>query len=202
MILRKFLNSENIPITTIKDKDKEIKLKGKRYFYKDKLKNRYILEIDILPNDVKNKLTVIMFNPSEFRKNNTFVDQTVTNIIKIANDTGYNSIKILNLITIIDSNSNNIKNNEIIDIDFILSEIDDTDLLVAWGNKGNIFIKNSKDAIKMTNKLKLKENIFTFCANKSKHYPKHPARLNLDCCRNCYGRTGKFTLKKFLLDNI
>ncbi len=53
MILRKFLNSENIPITTIKDKDKEIKLKGKRYFYKDKLKNRYILEIDILPNDVK-----------------------------------------------------------------------------------------------------------------------------------------------------
>lgn len=68
MILRKFLNSENIPITTIKDKDKEIKLKGKRYFYKDKLKNRYILEIDILPNDVKNKLTVIMFNPSEFRK--------------------------------------------------------------------------------------------------------------------------------------
>ena len=52
-VLFNALNSENIPITTIKDKDKEIKLKGKRYFYKDKLKNRYILEIDILPNDVK-----------------------------------------------------------------------------------------------------------------------------------------------------
>ena len=63
MILRKFLNSENIPITTIKDKNKEIKLKGKRYFYENKLNNRYILEIDILPNDDKKKLTVIMFNP-------------------------------------------------------------------------------------------------------------------------------------------
>lgn len=198
MILRKDLDIEDISEKIIQDGNKKLRLQGKKYYYKDKLKNRYILEINILKNDKKNTLTVIMFNPSEYEKKGLFVDQTITNVVKIANDTGYNFIKVLNLVTIIDSNQNNIKNNEKIDVDFILNEIDESDMLVAWGVKGNNYIKNNKNQNlhKIIERLKLKKNVYTFCANTNRKYPKHPARLDVNCCRNCYGRSGTFTLEK------
>lgn len=195
MVLRANLDIKKIPPKTINDVNgAEILVEGEKFYCSSN--DRYILEISIKStSSKKNTLTVIMFNPSESGIGNKglFVDQTITNIIKIANDTGYNFIKVLNLITTINSNEKEISKDTFIDIDFLISEIDDTDLLLAWGTEGQKRINRNK---KLIDKLRSKKNVFTFCPSKKK-YPKHPARLDLNCCRNCYGRSGSFTLEEF-----
>lgn len=223
------LRDELVPQKTkdkiiIEDGIKEIIIEGKGYYLKNNTDKRYLLEIDILPNNATKKaLTVIMLNPSEYNKKKTsadklktnaiktannaeyneyeikkiYIDQTITNVIKIANDNEYNFLKILNLITTISPNPKNIKRDEKIDVDFLLSEIDDTDTLIAWGMEGNKIINRNNEAGKIIQTLQTKRNIYTFCPNKQLGYPKHPARLNIDCCRNCYGRKGAFTLVEY-----
>lgn len=199
MISKKNLKFKDINEEKIKDGSKYILLKGKRYFAENKVPNRYILEIDILSSNSSKTLIVIMFNPSEYKKGNIFVDQTVTNVVKIANDAGYKFVKILNLITIISSNPKNIKKDEIIDVDFLMSEIDDSDILVAWGERGTRLLKKNQNTLAFIKKLKTK-NVYTFCKKESQTYPKHPARIDIDCCRNCHGRKNKFTLQRYFFE--
>jgi len=186
------------------DTNKNIYATGVGYYSTDeKHRYRYTLEINILSKTQEKKsLAVIMFNPSESGegKNGIFVDQTVTNIIKIANDTGYNSIKILNLFTIINPKQDEVEKNEPINIEFIEQEIVDFEnILVAWGKEGEAHINRTNNRKNLIEILKTKK-LYTFCRNKNKKYPKHPARLDIDCCRNCYGRCGKFTLENYVLN--
>lgn len=147
MLLKSNLIEKIISEKTILDSDnKEIKVNGIGYYSNDinKPQNRYLLKIKILSNTKhsSNELVVIMLNPSESGKRGIFIDQTITNIIKIANDTGYNSIAILNLITIINPNPNNIEKSEPVNIEFIEQEIKNSEnILIAWGQNGTTRIK-------------------------------------------------------------
>ena len=200
---------------TILDNDKEIIVSGFGLYDKNnktKQKHRYYLSIDI-KNKGEKELTVIMLNPSEAKEKSPskkiFIDQTITNIIKMAYDEGYGHIIILNIFSIIEPNPTEIKKyiqhkeetEECLankkNINYILDIIDGPkDILVAWGDK---FKNNTphKQVKKIIDKLKSNnKNIYTFC-NAKKNYPKHPGRIDMNCCRNCYGRNDKINLIPF-----
>lgn len=186
---------------TIFDNSKEIKVKGEAEYNDDKTE-RLKLNIEIVDSKTNKKLIVIMLNPSESSKdkNGIFIDQTVTNLVKIANENGYDKLIVFNLLTIIEPNSKNVKYNiNKKNIEMISDYIDkfSDDILIAWGSK---YINSTKETNikKLLEKLnKNKQRIYTFCANKNQIYPKHPGRINLDCCRNCYGRKNKIDLKLY-----
>ena len=171
---------------------KTLHLDGLLFYQNKEKQNRYFLTIQIDDGSKKqnNELTVIMLNPSEKQTQNNFIDNTITNVIKIAYDNNYNKINILNLIPVIDTNAKNISscNFKKENTNLILSFIKDncSDILVAWGEKYPSKTKNL-EVKKIIEELKNRINVFTFCPSK-KHFPKHPARLDLDCCRNCFGR--------------
>ena len=188
-------------------KDKELKISSKiklsniknNFLYKGKgeKKERYFLRISVKNSKTKNKeLTVIMLNPSEKEIENDsdkiFVDKTITNVIKIAYENEYNQLNILNLITIIEPVSDNIKLKQIThsNIEFIKQFIESnkSDILVAWGEKVKNNTRN-EEVKSLIEFLKSKDNVFTFCPNK-KDFPKHPARIDFDCCKNCSGKNG------------
>ncbi len=183
-----------------KEKNIELEILGKtksldlfgEFLYKNKKKNeRYFLKIYVKNSKTKNKeLTAIMLNPSEKETGTTFVDKTITNVIKMACENGYNQLNILNLITNIEPKSDKINSKQITNknIEFIKQFINNnkSDILVAWGEKvkNNIDNKKIQDLIKF---LKGKGNTLTFCPNK-KDFPKHPGHLDFDCCTSCSGK--------------
>ena len=189
-----------------KEKNIELEILGRtkslnligEFLYKNKKKNeRYFLRISVKNSKTKNKeLTVIMLNPSEKEIENDsdkiFVDKTITNVIKIAYENEYNQLNILNLITIIEPVSDNIKLKQIThsNIEFIKQFIESnkSDILVAWGEKVKNNTRN-EEVKSLIEFLKSKDNVFTFCPNK-KDFPKHPARIDFDCCKNCSGKNG------------
>lgn len=187
------------PEKNITDNSKNIKIKGVAEYNENE---RLSLEIEIISNNQAKPLIVVMLNPSESgkEKEGIFIDQTITNLIKIANENNYNKIKVFNLLTEKEPNSRkvNYSNFNKDNIERILSEINDSssDVLLAWGtryknNTKNIQVKN------ILENLKLRENVFTFCAKPKASFPKHPGRINIDCCRNCYGRKNKIDLKQY-----
>ncbi len=187
------------PEKNITDNSKNIKIKGVAEYNENE---RLSLEIEIISNNQAKPLIVVMLNPSESgkEKEGIFIDQTITNLIKIANENNYNKIKVFNLLTEKEPNSRkvNYSNFNKDNIERILSEINDSssDVLLAWGtryknNTKNIQVKN------ILENLKLRENVFTFCAKPNASFPKHPGRINIDCCRNCYGRKNKIDLKQY-----
>ena len=201
---------KKIPISkkTIDDGNDKITVSGfGKYRYENGEKTkRYLLEINIENIEENNCLNVIMFNPSEAKteyKNGKFisegeffVDSTITNIIKIAKDNKYNSIKVYNLFPKITSEPNIITSDkDDMNTKYIVESMpENSDILIAWGAilKDRKWINEIKK--ELYEKLK-KNNLFTFCANKNKNFPKHPANIDIDCCRNCYTRSGKIKLK-------
>ena len=180
---------------------------------------RYCLDINLINSSNENKeITVILFNPSEYNlsKNNknAFIDKTITNVIKMINDDDrFGKIRILNLFPTINSTPDDLIKNQLkysysdkemkeikkrldANVD-ILENIKNSTVFLAWGQLGNKIklVKEYKASIYK----KIVENnnlILIFCPSK-KDYPKHPGRLDLDCCRNCYGRSGKIRLIEF-----
>lgn len=185
-----------------------------KYDNLDKPENRYSLTIT-LDNNGKETLTVIMFNPSEkaitersCSKNNpidltengkkkTFVDGTITNVIRIANKCNYSKIIVLNLFSGIDSKPTEIlkypkkfinKDNET-----IISEVikNNNDILIAWGSctKSEIIEKKKKFCLEAKGKFKC------FSWNEKSATPTHPSPYN-----NC--KVQKFLNNKEKLESI
>lgn len=186
---------------TIFDNSKEIKVKGEAEYNDDKTE-RLKLNIGIVDSKINKKLIVIMLNPSESSKdkNGIFIDQTITNLVKIANENGYDNIVVFNLLTEVEPNSEKVKYNPNKEnIKMISNYIDNSsdDILIAWGSKykNSTRESNIKELLEKLNKNK--QCVYTFCANKIQNFPKHPGRINLDCCRNCYGRKNKIDLKLY-----
>lgn len=141
------------------EKKSDLDVVGKGVFDKPdpaKRKHRYYLRIDISGRKSwktpKNSqiLTVIMLNPSQKRDvpscKRTFVDQTVSNVIRIAkraridgNDTDFTVVEVLNLFSYIDPDSSNaeIKKDNEINEKFIRAFIEkiSNPILLAWGGK-------------------------------------------------------------------
>lgn len=185
----------------ILDNSEKIIVEGKAEYNNNKTE-RFKLNIKIVNSKTNKKLIVIMLNPSESSKykNGIFIDQTITNLVKIANENGYNNLIVFNLLAEIEPKSEKVNYNPSeINIKNILTCIDNfsDDILIAWGSK---YINSTKEpSIKKLLKTlnKNKQRVYTFCANKNQNYPKHPGRINLDCCRNCYGRKNKIDLKLY-----
>ena len=170
----------------------------KEYGIFNKEKNhRYYLKINICGNEkAKNNLIVIMLNPSQHGsdKKDIFVDKSITNIVKIANDNNYNEITVLNLFSTIQSASKKVdfKNIDEENIKFLEDYLSDKNdkILVAWGYK---FKNNNRKIKNFIEFLKTKKcQILTF-SNKS-DYPKHPGRMNIDYIRNTWGKNNKTQL--------
>lgn len=108
--------------------------------YNDNKTERFKLNIKIVNSKTNKKLIVIMLNPSESSKdkNGIFIDQTITNLVKIANENGYNNLIIFNLLAEIEPKSEKVNYNlSEINIKNILTCIDNfsDDILIAWGSK-------------------------------------------------------------------
>lgn len=132
------------PEKNITDNSKNIKIKGVAEYNKNE---RFSLEIEIISNNQAKPLIVVMLNPSESgkEKEGIFIDQTITNLIKIANENNYNKIKVFNLLTEKEPNSRKVYSNFNKDnIKRILSEINDSssDVLLAWGTRYKNNTKN------------------------------------------------------------
>lgn len=111
--------------------------------------NRYSLTIELETkldkNTIPSTLTVMLFNPSEHlidltqNGKKTFIDGTITNVIKIANRCNYSKIIVWNLFSKINSSPKLINKNpekyvkecNEKELDKILKE--DNDVLIAWG---------------------------------------------------------------------
>lgn len=136
--------------------NKTITIKEAVAVYDDDYQNRYKLTVN-LKNEGKDTLIAIMFNPSEKTinkristksapvdltengKKKTFVDGTITNVIKIASKCDYSKIVILNLFSTINSNPDDILKNP---KNYINKQNDEeisknlqtkNDILIAWG---------------------------------------------------------------------
>lgn len=209
---------KKIPIiqrSSIKDTDGNITVSGAGWYDSekpDKVTKRYLLKINIEKINDKNTtwrncLNVIMFNPSQagidiedgqfVSKGEFFVDKTITNVIKIAKDNNYNKINILNLFSEIQPNSKKVNISDEKIFSYLIDFIDKNDVLLAWGTiRDNKRIKSIKKSIcdKLINK---KIKIYTFCANENRVYPKHPANIDIECCRHCWERNGLAKLEDF-----
>lgn len=169
-------------------------------------KNRYYLEISMDNNGQKGTLTVIMFNPSE--KNihersslkekpvdltangrKTFIDGTITNVIKIANHCDYSKIVILNLFSQINSKRDEIlKNperfinkrfiNDNNDVNTVLNN--ENDVLIAWGNSSKPAIKKIKENLNS----KIQGHCKYFWWNDKSKTPTHPSPYNNEEVKN------------------
>ncbi len=184
-------------IGTIKDEinDKTIKIKEAVAIYDNNYQKRYKLTVD-LENSGKDTLIAIMFNPSEKSikeryssknspvdltckgKKKTFIDGTITNVIKIANKCNYSKIVILNLFSAINSSPDDILKNpqKYIDKqnDTEINENFQTnnDILIAWGSH-----KKKLEEIKNKWKELANGELKCFCRNRDKS-PTHPSPHN------------------------
>ncbi len=179
------------------EKGKKIKYQGNDILIKEcgyyEKKKRYLLNIKIGFYKKEKVLDVIMLNPSEYYsdKENIIIDKTVTNVVKIAIDNGYNEINILNLFSVIQPDSNRVNFNNP-DIEFLKAyfEKSQNTILVAWGYR----FKNNNNKIKELIELLKNKEIKTFDILE-KNYPKHPGRTNIENYRN--KKTGKVELKDY-----
>lgn len=183
----------------IKDNKHILLLKEYGIFNKEKT-HRYYLKINICGNKkVKNNLIVIMLNPSQHgsNKKDIFVDKTITNVIKIANDNNYNEITILNLFSTIQSDSNKVDFKFIDEenLEFIENYLTDKNdkILVAWGYKFKNNSRKIKDFIEFLKKKN--SQIVTF--GDKLLYPKHPGRMDINYIRNQLGKNNKAELKTY-----
>lgn len=156
-------------------------------------KNRYSLTIELNKNN-DSTLTVIMFNPSEkeiFDRSSledspidltpngkkTFIDGTITNVIKIATKCNYSRIIVWNLFSEINSSPKEINkdpkkyidsNNEIA-LDNILKE--NNDVLIAWGG---ILRKKIEEITEIKRKICIQARGRLKCFSMNKKTPTHP----------------------------
>ena len=184
---------------TVKDEinNKNIIIKEAIAVYDDYYTNRYSLTVN-LGNDGKDTLIAIMFNPSEKTikkristksapidltengKKKTFVDGTITNVIRIADKCKYSKIIILNLFSIITSDPKEILKNPQNFINNVNNEEisknlkTDSDILIAWGHDSQQIITETKKKWLSYAKGKLKY----FCWNETSNTPTHPSPFN------------------------
>ena len=184
---------------TVKDEinNKIITIKEAVAVYNDDYTNRYTLTVN-LENGGKDTLIAIMFNPSEKTikkristkdtpvdltengKKKTFVDGTITNVIRIADKCKYSKIIILNLFSIITSDPKDIlKNPQNYINDVNNEEISrnlktNSDVLIAWGHDNQQIITETKKKWLSQAQGALKY----FCWNETSNTPTHPSPFN------------------------
>ena len=211
---------KKIPIqqSIIEDTDCNITVSGFGWYDSEnpkKVDKRYLLEINtekINNKNIKWKkcLNVIMLNPSQAKtdienehfvsKGNFYVDNTITNVIKIAKDNGYNIINVLNLFSKIQSDSNKV-DFKIIDTDNIDKVIqyinkNENDIFLAWGCRFK-FNTRKVEIVKLLDNLKNKQ---VLVLNNELTYPKHPGRMSISTIRNKYGNREKVKLKPYIVE--
>ena len=184
----------------IMDNGKNITLKEYGIFNK-KHDHRYYLKINICKNNNKKKnLIVIMLNPSQSgsKLKDTFVDKTITNVVKIANDNNYNEITILNLFSEVEPKSKKVDFSKVDEdnLKFLKEILEETNdkILVAWGWRFKNNNNKIKDLIKVLQN-KPKEQVVTF-ADKI-DFPKHPGRISIEYIRKKFGSNNKAILKPY-----
>ncbi len=185
--------------------------------------HRYYLYIKLKGNDTDKILTVLMLNPSNTfpdREKNTLgeFDATVSNVIKIAQETKYSALEVINLFSYIEGDSKKVTKKEYFTQKNKYYEINKTNnsflknllnsienpILIAWGEK----FKNTtrhKQVKELIEILKTK-NIYTFCKKEDgeckqlkNKYPKHPGRIK-DFTEKCIEKCHKseFKLIKYI----
>lgn len=167
-----------------------------RYYFYHEFENKRIPKI----------LTVIMYNPSNTEVSGK-IDPTVENIKKMVvndwKDANFSAVEVLNLFSYVHGNKGEVKkyykmNSNKTNLDFLKKFIDkglNEYTLVAWGADFNNIAKDTElDEIR--DLLKNSSNVYTFCRG-DRNYPKHPGRIDIECCRNCYGRKNNIDLIEY-----
>lgn len=195
-------------------KDNDPKIGGHRYYL-------YIdLENNDLEKDPQKILTAIMLNPSKSLPDQGF-DNTVLNVIRIAQETGFLAVEILNLFSYIEPEINDARKyfkqdtafyninefNTNFVIKFLL--LTNNPIMVAWGS--NFTNSTRHKQVKSIMKFLADKDVYTFCNKNNKickklndNYPKHPGRLNnfeqkcIEICHNGNLKLKKYNIKKEL----
>ena len=141
-----------------------------------------------------------MLNPSQSGREHKdiFVDKTITNVVKIANDNNYNEITILNLFSVIEPKSNDVDFSKVDEdnLKFLQEFLKETNdkILVAWGWRFKNNNNKIKDLIKILQN-KPKEQVVTFASKTD--FPKHPGRMSIEYIRKKFGSNNKAILKPY-----
>lgn len=168
---------------------------------------RYYLEFDINnPLEKKGTIVSIMMNPSDkTNPENNLIDSTVTNVIKMAYVSGYSKVIILNSFPYINGNgkeSLNEKNNsedknklnrEFI-YEFLKENVNNVDILLAWGGQIKNTIADFNEVLKPYN---TNEKIYVYDITADK-FPMHPSPYNEENVQNAIN-DGKNCFKKVTL---
>ena len=153
----------------------------------------------------KKTLTIIMFNPST--ATHITNDPTINNCKEIAKKGKYDSIEIINLLTIRDPDIKraiNAENNNInIDLEDLKECLENKNILIAWGGLSKL-TNNEKTKKKKLHKTMIKNlrsvncNIFTFAPDiLANGYPRHPSPSSSNRINN----KDEINLKKLKLEN-
>lgn len=219
--VKEILNDLNLTPLLIKDNIDSQDVEGFGIYKDNKPEirgHRYYLYIDLEKNGIEKGsqkiLTAIMLNPSKSLPQDGF-DDTVSNVIRIAQKTGFSAVEVLNLFSYIEPEIKDAKKYFRQEPAFYkINELNTTfikkfllvfnnPVLVAWGEN---FINSTRhEQVKGIIKLLTGKDVYTFC-NKDKNmckglkndYPKHPGRLNNfeeKCIKNCHN--GDIKLQKY-----
>ncbi len=149
--------------------------------------NRYCLELNHCGIDNDKTLITLLMNPSETfpcENDNSNIDDTILNVMKIAKALGIMSVIVLNTIPIINSkkelalkglNKQKQRHNEMFVNGFLKHcDKENTIFLAAWGSDKNI---NSFNKYSQTINTYFKDKIYAFSINKDMT-PTHPSGFN------------------------
>ena len=153
----------------------------------------------------KKTLTIIMFNPST--ATHITNDPTINNCKEIAKEGKYDSIEIINLLTIRDPDIKraiNAENNNInIDLEDLKECLQNKNILIAWGGLSKL-TNNEKTKKEKLHKTMIKNlssvncNIFTFAPDLlANGYPRHPSPSSYNRIKN----KDEINLKKLKIEN-
>ena len=153
----------------------------------------------------KKTLTIIMFNPST--ATHITNDPTINNCKEIAKKGKYDSIEIINLLTIRDPDIKraiNAEDNNInIDLEDLKECLQNKNILIAWGGLSKL-TNNEKTKKEKLHKTMIKNlrsvncNIFTFAPDLlANGYPRHPSPSSYNRIKN----KDEINLKKLKIEN-
>ena len=153
----------------------------------------------------KKTLTIIMFNPST--ATHITNDPTINNCKEIAKKGKYDSIEIINLLTIRDPDIKraiNAENNNInIDLEDLKECLENKNILIAWGGLSKL-TNNEKTKKEKLHKTMIKNlssvncNIFTFASDLlANGYPRHPSPSSYNRIKN----KDEINLKNLKIEN-
>lgn len=126
-------------------------------------------------------LTAIMMNPSNAAHNQT--DETVDQLINVAKDQGCHALHVVNIASIIDGTSSNLKNSqfayEMINWNFVSAAMIEADVVfLGWGVKGHLGMleqqKSNPDLVNAFNNVSSKTYCYDVLKSGDKKFAKKP----------------------------